>query len=56
VCLEPAALCVVIAAKELGISQGFPPGGQYTEVVLKRSLFNDGISAKKLLYISEKQR
>jgi hypothetical protein len=24
------ALWVVITAKELGISQGFPPGGQYT--------------------------
>jgi hypothetical protein len=55
VCLEPAALWVVIAAKELGISQGFPPGGQYTKVVLTRSLFNDSISAKKILYRSEKQ-
>jgi hypothetical protein len=54
-CLEPAALWVVIAAKELGISQGFPPAGQYTKVVLKRPLFNDSISAKKLLYRSEKQ-
>jgi hypothetical protein len=45
---------VVTAAKELGISQGFPPGGQYTEAVLKRSLFNNSISAKKLLYRSEK--
>jgi hypothetical protein len=27
---------VVIAAKELGISQGFSPGGQYTKVVLTR--------------------
>jgi hypothetical protein len=46
---------VVIAAKELGISQGFPPGGQYTKVVLTQSLFNDSISAKKVLYRSEKQ-
>jgi hypothetical protein len=53
-CLEPAALWVVIAA-ELGISQGFPPGGQYTKAVLKRLLFNDSISTKKLLYRSEKQ-
>jgi hypothetical protein len=30
---------VVIAAKESGISQGFPPGRQKTEGVLKRSLF-----------------
>jgi hypothetical protein len=51
----PAALWMVIAAKELGIFQGVPPGGQYTEVVLKRSLFNDSISTKKLLYRSEKQ-
>jgi hypothetical protein len=29
-CLEPPALWVVTVAKELGISQGFPPGGQYT--------------------------
>jgi hypothetical protein len=47
---------MVIAAKELGISQGFPPGGQYTESVLKRPLFSDSISAKKLLCGCEKQR
>jgi hypothetical protein len=34
-------------------SQGFPPGGQYTKVVLTRSLFNDNISVKKLLYRRE---
>jgi hypothetical protein len=46
---------VVIAAKELGISRGFPPAGQFTKVILTWSLFKDIISAKKLFYRSEKQ-
>jgi hypothetical protein len=33
-CLEPAALWVVIAAKELGISQGLPPGGHTLKLSL----------------------
>jgi hypothetical protein len=52
---ESPALWVVIADKDVGISQGYPPGAQYTKVVLRRSLFNDSICAKNLFYRSEKQ-